>query len=123
MIQDRGRMSQTTVSHLKQGHCVPCEGGTKPLAPKEFQMYLPQLPEWKVASNNLSISREFVFDNFKEALVFTNEIGKIAEEEGHHPNIFLHDWKYLTTTLTTHAINGLSINDFVLAAKIDSIKK
>ncbi len=113
-------MSQTPISHLTQGHCVPCEGGTKPLTRGEFAVYLPQLPEWKVSTDNLSISRNFTFENFKEALAFVNSVGEIAESEGHHPDMNVHDWKYVVCTLSTHAIHGLSINDFILAAKIDA---
>lgn len=105
---------------LVKGHCVPCEGGTKPMERTKFQVYLPQIPEWKVSDDELAISRKFTFKNFKEALVFVNKVGELAEEEGHHPNLLMHEWKYVTIMLTTHAIHGLSINDFVLASKIDA---
>ncbi|PWU23242.1 pterin-4-alpha-carbinolamine dehydratase [Candidatus Cerribacteria bacterium 'Amazon FNV 2010 28 9'] len=108
-------------SHLSKGHCVPCEGGTKPMTREEFAVYLPQLPAWTVENNDNQLKREFTFNNFTEALAFVNKVGAIAESEGHHPNIFMHDWKYVTITLTTFAIGGLSINDFVLAAKIDEL--
>lgn len=107
---------------LVKGHCVPCEGGTQPMTRGEFAVYLPQLPNWEVASNELSLRRSFKFKNFKEALEFVNKVGEIAEQEGHHPDILLHQWKYVTLTLMTHAIGGLSINDFVLAAKIDALQ-
>ncbi len=112
-------MSQTSISKLTKGHCVPCEGGTKPFTRSEFIVYLPQLPEWKVAKDDLSIHRDFEFKDFTTALRFIDTVGEIAEKEGHHPDINLHDWKYVMFTLSTHAIGGLSINDFVLASKID----
>jgi 4a-hydroxytetrahydrobiopterin dehydratase len=105
---------------LIKGHCVPCEGGTKPMDRAEFEVYLPQISEWKVSDDELAISRKFTFKNFKEALEFVNKVGALAEEEGHHPNLLMHEWKYVTIMLTTHAIGGLSINDFVLASKIDA---
>ncbi len=108
---------------LVKGHCVPCEGGVQPMTRNEFAVYLPQISEWKVADNELAISRKFIFKDFKHALAFVNQVGELAEAEGHHPNILMHDWKYVTIMLTTHAISGLSINDFVLAAKIDELVK
>lgn len=111
------------MEQLVKGHCVPCEGGTQPLKREEFGVYLPQLPNWRVAEDELSISREFKLKNFLAAVDFINRIAKIAEAEGHHPDIFLHHYRNLMVTLTTFAIGGLSINDFVLAAKIDSLLK
>jgi 4a-hydroxytetrahydrobiopterin dehydratase len=113
-------MSEAT-DNLTSHHCVPCEGGTKAMKREEFAVYLPQLPEWKVNPDEKSIQRTFTFSNFTEALSFVNKVGEVAEGEGHHPNIFMHEWKYVTITLTTHAIGGLSINDFVMASKIDLI--
>lgn len=112
-------MQQITDTHLTKGHCVPCEGGTKPLAPSEFDVYLPQLPKWTVSKDATSIQREFIFDDFQHALAAVNTVAQIAEKEGHHPDMNLFDWKHVSFTLSTHAIGGLSINDFVLAAKID----
>lgn len=101
--------------------CVACEGGVEPLTKGDIDAFLTHTPEWEVASDNKSISRTFTFKDFKESLVFTNQIGAIAEEEGHHPDISLHGYKYVTVTLTTHAIDGLFQNDFIVAAKIDKI--
>ena len=103
-------------------HCVPCEGGTQPLRHDEFQQYLPIIPSWTVASDEKSIHKKFKFGNFRSALQFVNAVGEVAESEGHHPDINLHDWKFVSITLTTHAIGGLSINDFVLASKIDLLQ-
>jgi 4a-hydroxytetrahydrobiopterin dehydratase len=75
---------------------------------------------WQVI-DDYQLLREFRFENFKQALDFVNKVGKTAEKEGHHPDIYIYDWKKVRLTLTTHAIGGLSINDFVLASKIDLI--
>lgn len=106
---------------LSQKHCVPCEGGTEPLQRDKIDTYLPLVPDWQLSSDEKSIARHFVLKNFKEALAFVNKVGAIAEEEGHHPDIFLHNWKEVDITLSTHAIGGLSENDFILAAKIHTL--
>ncbi|MBI3573628.1 4a-hydroxytetrahydrobiopterin dehydratase [Candidatus Kaiserbacteria bacterium] len=90
-----------------------------PLTREEIATYQPEVLEWKVSDDELSISRQFAFKNFKEALAFVNTVGAIAEEEGHHPDINLFGFKNVLITLSTHAIGGLSENDFILAAKID----
>jgi 4a-hydroxytetrahydrobiopterin dehydratase len=108
------------VSSLIKKHCVPCEGGVEPLKGEKLSYYLSAVPEWKVL-DDVKIEREFILKNFKQAMEFINGISKIAEEEGHHPDMFLHDWKKVTITLSTHAIGGLSDNDFILAAKINAI--
>jgi 4a-hydroxytetrahydrobiopterin dehydratase len=109
------------MKQLHQQKCVPCEGGTKPLKRGEFEKYLEVTPTWKVINNDLAIQKEFKFKNFKESLEFVNKVGEIAESEGHHPDLNLHDWNKLTITLSTHAISGLSVNDFILASKIDHL--
>lgn len=107
---------------LSHQHCVPCEGGTKPLTREEFVVYLPQVESWEVVDEKM-LRKEFTLKNFKAAIHFIDQIAEIAESEGHHPDLFLHDYKKLTITLSTHAIGGLSINDFVLAVKIDELLK
>jgi 4a-hydroxytetrahydrobiopterin dehydratase len=109
-----------TPNQLSKHHCVPCEGGTAPLTPAEYEVYLPQLKDWIVLEQK-SIQRHFEFKNFSAAVDFINEIAKVAESEGHHPDLFLHDYRQVTVTLSTHAIKGLSINDFVMAQKIDEL--
>lgn len=106
--------------NLSYKHCVPCEGGVKPFTEKEYAPLLSQVKQWKVIHGK-AIEKEFKKKNFKEALACINTIGNIAEEEGHHPDLFLHDWNKIRVSLTTHAIGGLSENDFILAAKIDEI--
>lgn len=82
---------------------------------------LPQTPGWTSINNSMAIERQFRFKNFKEALEFVNIVGELAESEGHHPDINLHNWNTVTLTLSTHAIGGLSENDFILAAKVNEI--
>lgn len=105
---------------LSKRHCVPCEGGAKPLTPDEYGAFLRTLSGWADVDET-KIEKTFKFKDFKEALEFVNKVGEIAEEEQHHPNIYLFGWNKVKITLTTHAINGLSENDFILAAKIEEI--
>ena len=110
------------MTDLSQKHCVPCEGGTKPLPKKEEEAYLSAVPEWKIERTGThQLTREIVLGNFKQAIAFIGQIAKIAEAEGHHPNLYLHDYKKLRIELYTHAIGGLSTNDFILAAKINKL--
>ena len=105
---------------LKEQRCVPCEGGTKPLDAGEVQKYITLVKTWRVVDNK-KIEKSFTFVDFKHAVGFINKIADVAEFEGHHPDINLHNWNKITITLSTHAIKGLSQNDFILAAKIDQI--
>lgn len=109
------------MEQLKKKKCVPCEGGLSPMTRDQFAKYLDQVKQWKVIDNDTKIEREFTFKDFKEALNFVNKTGEIAELEGHHPNIYIHSWNKVKMTVYTHAIGGLSENDFILAAKIDDV--
>lgn len=109
------------MTELAQKKCVACEGMVDPFVREEAVVLLKQVHDWKLADDAKSISKEFTFKNFADALVFTNQVGAIAEEEGHHPDIEL-AWGKVVVHLTTHAIKGLSENDFILAAKIDELK-
>lgn len=100
--------------------CVPCEGGTPPFKSEEIEKYLGQVDEAWEAIDEKRLRRRFVFKDFKEAMTFVNRVADIAEEEGHHPDISL-VYNKVTLELTTHAISGLSENDFILAAKIDAL--
>ncbi len=106
---------------LVQKHCVPCEGGALPLMRDESAKLVEQTPGWTIAPDGLSLSREFTFKNFVEAMDFANKITPVAEAEGHHPDLSI-GWGKVAVTLTTHAIGGLSENDFILAAKINDIE-
>jgi 4a-hydroxytetrahydrobiopterin dehydratase len=105
---------------LTKKTCKPCEGGTKPLTSDEYGSYLhTELSGWHDI-DGLKIEKNYKFKDFQEALDFVSKVGQIAEEESHHPDIFLHNWNKVRLTLTTHAIHGLSENDFILASKIDA---
>ncbi len=86
----------------------------------EVDILHKQIPSWDVSVDAKSIFRRYGFKNFKEALAFINKVGAVAESEGHHPDMYLKDYKFVEITLSTHAIGGLSQNDFILAAKIDA---
>jgi 4a-hydroxytetrahydrobiopterin dehydratase len=102
--------------------CVPCEGGIDPLTSEEAATYLAVLEGWEMREVE-EISKGYVFKDFTEALRFINEVGAIAEAEGHHPDILLYSFNKVRLTNYTHAIGGLHLNDFVLASKIDAMKK
>ena len=98
--------------------CVPCRGGVPALTGEEYEPLLEQLDaSWRVADGH-HLTREYTFPDFATALAFTNRIGAIAEEEGHHPDIRL-GWGKVSVDIWTHKVNGLTRSDFVLAAKID----
>jgi 4a-hydroxytetrahydrobiopterin dehydratase len=108
-----------THSDLAAKHCVPCRGGTPPLAGAELSRFTAQLPDWKVIESH-QLERAFKFPDFVSALAFVNQIGAVAEREGHHPDLKL-GWGRVEVMTYTHAINGLSESDFILAAKIDQL--
>jgi len=105
------------MNELVNGKCVPCEGGVPRLTADEIAAYAPQVPEWRVVENH-HIMRKWTYADFASALKAVNAIGAIAEAEGHHPDIRF-GWGYVEVTLFTHAIDGLFLNDFIVAAKID----
>lgn len=109
------------MENLSTKKCEPCEGGIAPLNRSQFEVYLDHVKNWTFTDNDIMMEREYTFKDFKEALNFVNRVGDIVEEEGHHPNINLHSWNKVKMTLYTHAIGGLSINDFVVAVKIDQL--
>jgi|SRR6185312_15410881 len=106
------------MTELAQKKCVACEGTETPFNKEEAQVLLKQLKDWTLSGDSRWISKDFKFKNFAEALAFVNKVGAVAEEESHHPDIQL-SWGKAVVELTTHAIKGLSENDFILAAKID----
>ena len=105
---------------LAQKKCVPCEGGMPPMTKEEAREYLAQVIGWQLPDDAKSISKTFKWKDFKEAMAFVNQIAQIAEAEGHHPDIHI-SWNKVKLELKTHAIRGLSENDFILAAKIDRL--
>jgi len=114
------RITTMPSTPLHEQHCVPCEGGTLPIAKTEALTLAAEANGWTLADDTKSISREFLFKDFKEALSFINKVGELAEAEGHHPDIHAW-WNKVRLDLSTHAINGLSNNDFILASKINRI--
>ena len=111
------------MSDLSKKKCVPCEGGVLAFDISQIHKYQKKVDGWDVIKNKKEIyylEKNFLFKNFIESQKFVNEVGKIAEVEGHHPDISF-GWGYVKIAITTHAIEGLSENDFILAAKIDRI--
>jgi|TARA_A100001011_G_scaffold358679_1_gene404617 4a-hydroxytetrahydrobiopterin dehydratase len=109
------------MSDLLSKKCVPCEGGVTAFDVSEIHKYQKKVDGWDLIKNEENIyflEKKFKFKDFLESQNFVNLVGKISEEEGHHPDI-LFGWGYAKVTITTHAIEGLSENDFILAAKID----
>lgn len=101
--------------------CIPCEEKVPPLSGEQVHEYLTQIPGWTLSQDEKNIFRIYTFTDFIGAVDFVNHIADIAEQEGHHPDIAIH-YNNVTLTLWTHAVGGLSENDFILAAKIDSMR-
>jgi len=111
------------MSDLFDKKCKPCEGGVLPFDITEIHKYQKKVDGWNIVQNKdkiYTLEKKFIFKNFLDSQNFINEVGKISEIEGHHPDI-LFGWGYAKINITTHAIEGLSENDFILAAKIDKI--
>ena len=104
---------------LSEKECVPCKGGVPPLKGKELDQLKEQVDGWDVIEEH-HIMKTYKFSNFVKALDFVNKVGEIAEEQGHHPDIYL-TWGKARIKICTHKINGLTESDFILAAKIDEI--
>ena len=109
------------VDELSAKKCIPCEGGMPPMSLQESHQYLSRVLGWELVQDK-KIKKEYKFKNFKEALGFVNKVGVVAEDEGHHPIITI-VYNKVRITLSTHAIGGLSQNDFIMAAKIDQLNK
>lgn len=106
------------MSDLANKKCKPCEGGTKPLNELMVKGYLADLPGW--AQTGQEIVKSFTFKNFYETMAFTNAVAFIANQEDHHPDLEV-SYKVCKVRYTTHAINGLSENDFICAAKVNAL--
>lgn len=107
------------MSDLASKTCVPCRGGVPPLKGAELAALQEQVQGWNVVGEH-HITKAFKFPDFRKALEFTNRVGELAEEQGHHPDIYL-AWGKVEVTTWTHKINGLTESDFILAAKIDRL--
>ena len=107
---------------LAEGRCVPCRGGELPLAQEEIEALRREIPAWNVVERGgvLRLECTFPFPDFASALRFTNQVGELAEREGHHPAL-LTEWGRVTVSWWTHKIRGLHRNDFVMAAKTDRL--
>lgn len=107
--------------NLLEQKCVPCEGGVDPMTKADAESMRDfHVKDWEISEDAKQISKKFKFKDFKDALEFVNKVGAIAESEGHHPDIEL-GWGKVNITLSTHAIGGLSQNDFIVAAKVNNI--
>jgi len=111
------------VDDLTKKKCIPCEGGAIPVDISEIHKYQKKVDDWDILKDEKKIFylyKKYKFKNFLESQSFINKVGEISENEGHHPDI-LFGWGYAEIKITTHAIEGLSENDFILAAKIDQL--
>ena len=111
------------MSDLASKKCVPCEGNIPPFKIEEIHNYLKKVDGWSVKEDGLDgyhLTKDYKFDDFLKSQEFVNEVGKVSEDEGHHPEISF-GWGYAEIRITTHAIKGLSENDFIVAAKIDKL--
>jgi 4a-hydroxytetrahydrobiopterin dehydratase len=106
------------VSELAKGHCKPCEGGTPPLTDAEARTRLAQLTGWEIV--NGEISKTYPFRNYYETMAFVNAVAWISHREDHHPDMAV-GYNKCTVRYVTHAIGGLSENDFICAAKLDAL--
>tara|TARA_B100000029_G_scaffold507923_2_gene593650 strand:- start:149 stop:490 length:342 start_codon:yes stop_codon:yes gene_type:complete len=112
------------MSDLSNKKCIPCKGDIPPFDTKEIHKYLKKVDGWNVNEDQLDgfyLIKDFKFSNFIESQNFVNNVGNIAEKEGHHPDIWF-GWGYVKIKIYTHSIKGLAESDFILAAKIDNIK-
>jgi 4a-hydroxytetrahydrobiopterin dehydratase len=106
---------------LTQKHCVPCEGGDPPISNEKEDELIKQTPDWLLLRDGThKLRRQYKFKNFKEALLFVNKVGELAEAEGHHPDITI-VYNKVMLDFFTHAVGGLSENDFIMVAKINKI--
>jgi 4a-hydroxytetrahydrobiopterin dehydratase len=107
---------------LAEQNCVPCKGGVPPLKGNDLNRMRGQLDaDWQVGGEH-HLERKFKFKDFREALAFTNRVGELAEQQNHHPDIYL-AWGEVKVTLWTHKIDGLTESDFVMAAKVDQVPR
>jgi 4a-hydroxytetrahydrobiopterin dehydratase len=110
------RMAGTLVAKS----CTPCRGGIPPLTPQEAERFHTHVPQWELRDEARRIERSFQLRNFREALALVQQVGELAEAEGHHPDIRF-GWGYVTVVMQTKKIKGLHENDFIMAAKIDRL--
>jgi len=108
------------MSELAKKVCIACKGGIPPLTQAETGPYLEQVNDWSLIEDSKKVEKNFEFKDFKEAMSFINKVADLAEQEGHHPDIFV-SYNKVRIQIFTHKIGGLHENDFILAAKIDQL--
>jgi 4a-hydroxytetrahydrobiopterin dehydratase len=101
--------------------CKPCEGGVDPCPVDQANRQLRNLPGWYLTHDGQRIRKDWTVKNFMAGMDFFNQVARIAEEDGHHPDLHIEGYRNVSIELWTHAIGGLSENDFILAAKIDQV--
>jgi len=111
----------TTATELVRKHCQPCEGGIPALSGAEVRGHLQAVPGWEMTGDGKRIRREWVVKDFMAGLDFFQRVGQVAESEGHHPDLHLAGYRNVAIEISTHAVGGLTENDFILAAKIDQL--
>ena len=111
----------TATGDLTKKHCTSCEGGVPALTAQQIQVLRAAVPDWKLTGDGKRIRREWRVKDFLEGLDFFHRVGQLAEDEGHHPDLHLTGYRNVAIEIWTHAIGGLSENDFILAAKIDQV--
>ena len=114
-------MQTLTEPELAQKKCKPCEGGVEAASPEEARQQVEKLPGWKLSLDGKSIRKDWVVKDFSTAIDFFQRVADIANKEDHHPDLHLTGYRKAAIELSTHAIGGLSENDFILAAKIDQL--
>jgi 4a-hydroxytetrahydrobiopterin dehydratase len=114
-------VSATTPEELANKRCVPCEGGVPPLSRREADVLAQSVLGWVIDADGRQISRSWTVKNFMAAIDFFTRVAALAEEEGHHPDLHLEGYRQVTIVVWTHAVGGLTENDFILAAKINQL--
>lgn len=114
-------MKTQTISQLAAKKCQPCEGGVAPFWPQETELQLAKLKGWTLGIDGQRIRKTWICKDFNAALKFINDIARLANQEDHHPDMHLTDFRNVAVETSTHSIGGLSENDFILAAKIDQL--
>ena len=114
-------MQTQTLDQLVKKKCLPCEGGVPKYTLDEAQAQLERLSSWRLTQDGQRIRKDWTVKNFMAAMDFFNRVAEIAEADGHHPDLHLEGYRKVWIELWTHAIGGLSENDFILAAKIDQL--
>lgn len=114
-------MQMHTIDELSTKRCMPCEGGVARYSPAEARAQLERLPGWKLTHDGRRIRRDWQVKDFVAGIELFGRVARLAEEEDHHPDLHLENYRQVGIEIWTHAIGGLSENDFILAAKIDKL--